>query len=109
MLVRAEPSTFGYTRLSALAGYYPDLAEFLRQEGLPDFLAETSKGENRYLILYYLQARKAFACRSGAGASRAVEFSGPYPVTDNEFKTLDGLRKSSLPHPFPNPEKDQQF
>lgn len=91
MLVRQNPPTFGLHRLIALSSHYPDLAAFINGKGLPDFLAETSKGDNRYLILYYLKERKAFACRTGSGASRQVEFSGPYPVTENEFRTLSKI------------------
>lgn len=93
MLVRQNPPTFGLQRLTALSARHPDLAVFLAGNGMPDFLAETSKGENRYLILYYLRERKAFACRTGTGASRQVEFSGPYPVTENEVRTLSKLRE----------------
>lgn len=75
MFVREQPQTFGHQRLSALSGIYPDLGIFLSQQGFPEFLAETNKGGNRYLILYYLDARKAFACRSDTGKSRLVEFS----------------------------------
>ncbi len=99
MFVRQQPQTFGHQRLNALSSLYPDLALFIRQQGLPDFIAETNKSGNRYLILYYLSSRKAFACRSGPGNSRQVEFSGPYPVTDSEFKTLDAIRKKSEPSP----------
>ncbi len=95
MLVREEPMTFGYQRLSTLSRIYPDLQVFLAQQGAPDFLAETSKGENHYLILYFLKSRKAFACRSGTGDSTEVEFSGPYPVTDREAATLKSLRQKS--------------
>ncbi len=95
MLVREQPVTFGYKRLSALSRIYPDLQVFLAQQGPPDFLAETNKAENHYLILYYLKSRKAFACRSGTGGSREVEFSGPYPVTDREAATLRSLMQRS--------------
>lgn len=95
MYVRQNPETFGHQRLTALARLYPDLGIFLHLQGTPDFLAETNKGGNRYLILYFLKPREAYACRSGLGKSRQVEFSGPYPVTDNEFKTLDDLRKKA--------------
>ena len=95
MLVRRTPPTFGFQRLAALATAYPDLGIFLRQSGDPDFLAETRKGDNRYLILYYTKSRKAFACRTGAGRTRQVEFSGPYPVTSSEVRTLDSLRAVS--------------
>lgn len=95
MFVRQNPPTFGFQRLTALSVRYPDLGVFIGQQGWPDFLAETNKSGNRYLILYYLESRKAFACRSGSGNSRQVEFSGPYPVTENEHRTLSELRGTS--------------
>lgn len=99
MYVREDPQTFGHKRLTALADVYPDLGVFLSQQQYPDFVAETNKGGNRYLILYFLSRREAFACRSGAGTSRQVEFSGPYPVTKTEFTTLDQLRKNASSTP----------
>lgn len=95
MLVRRAPTTFGFQRLAALATAYPDLGVFIRQSGDPDFLAETNKGGNRYLILYYTKSRTQFACRTGEGRSRQVEFSGPYPITEGELSTLQGLRTRS--------------
>lgn len=95
MVVRRAPPTFGSQRLAALATAYPDLGVFLIQSGDPDFLAETLKGGNRYLILYYTKSRKAFACRTGGGRSQEVEFSGPYPITDGEARTLQSLRTRS--------------
>jgi hypothetical protein len=95
MLVRSEPPSFGFFRLSALERNYPNLSEFLKKPGYPDLLAETEKGRNRYLILYYLKSRKAFACRSGAYPSRQIEFSGPYPITDGELKTLRSVGNQS--------------
>jgi len=97
MFVREDPQTFGHKRLTALAEIYPDLGIFLSQQKYPDFVAETNKSGNRYLILYFLSSREAYACRSGDGDSRQVEFSGPYPVTDGEFATLDQLRKKASP------------
>lgn len=99
MVVRSAPPTFGHQRLSALAAVYPDLGIFITQQGLPGFFAETNKGGNRYLILYYAGSRKAFACRSGEGNSRQVEFSGPYPITEKEFQTLENLRKKGDSEP----------
>ena len=97
MLVRENPATFGFRRLDALAGYYPDLRFFIQRDGLPEFLAEIDKEENRYLILYYPASRQAFACRSGSGNSHQVEFSGPHPITDNELKTLRKLEAGITP------------
>lgn len=92
MLVRAEPPSFGYHRLGYQAATYPDLAAFVRKHGLPDFLAETGERGRQYFILYYLEDRKAFACRTTSGA-RAVEFAGPYPITAREFRLLDNFRR----------------
>jgi hypothetical protein len=93
MYVRPSPPTFGYQRLLTGMRDYPDLAVFVNQRGLPDFLAETGDRENRFMILYYLGSRQAFACRTVSSRSRDVEFSGPHPITDREFKTLDGVRQ----------------
>jgi hypothetical protein len=98
MLVRAEPPSFGYHRLGYQSEAYPDLAVFVRKHGLPDFLAETGERGRQYFILYYLEERKAFACRT-TSAPRSVEFAGPYPVTDREFRLLDGFRRDPTRKP----------
>ena len=92
MLVRKEPPTFGYYRLSSLAKIYPDLALFVNKKGDPDFLAETDNHSRNYFILYYLKQRQAFACRTRPAQRQSIEFAGPYPVTDKEYKILDGFR-----------------
>ena len=93
MLVRAEPSTFGHYRMMSHLRLYPDLELFVSKRGMPDFLAETHNDEQHYLILYYLRERQAFACRNRRVRPRNLEFAGPYPITDKEFKMLDGLRQ----------------
>lgn len=92
MLVRKEPATFGYYRLTSLQRVYPDLTFFMEKKGLPDFLAETSNRGRNYFILYYLKQRQAFACRNRPGQSHSLEFAGPYPITDKEHAVLDGFR-----------------
>ncbi len=92
MLIRREPPTFGYYRLTSLARTYPDLAFFLEKRGSPDFLAETGSDGRNYFILYYLKKRQAFACRTSSGRRRTVEFAGPYPITEWEYRTLDEFR-----------------
>lgn len=96
MFVRSDPPTFGYQRLITGMRDHPDLATFVNQRGLPDFLAETGDRSQRYKILYYLSKRQAFACRTVSSRSSAVEFAGPYPITDGEFKTLDEIRQRAL-------------
>lgn len=93
MLVRAEPPSFGFNRLATQSQTYPDLAVFVSQRGLPDFLAETGSQDSHYLILYYLKKRQAFACLTRPGKNRAVEFRGPNPITDKEFRLLDDFRR----------------
>ena len=92
MFVRKDPPTFGHYRLTSLSKIYPDLAFFVEKKGSPDFLAETTNSSRDYFILYYLKPRQAYACRTRPGQRRALEFAGPYPVTDKEFRILDGFR-----------------
>jgi hypothetical protein len=92
MLVRTEPPSFGHRRLLLQARLYPDLALFLGQHGLPGFIAEITNRERHYIILYYLTDRQAFACRTKGKGSQQIEFSGPYPITQREYKTLQGYR-----------------
>ncbi len=95
MLVRNDPPSFGYQRLVSQARVYPDLGLFVTKHGVPDFLAETGNHERRYFILYYLNTRHAFACRTRSGNRGDVEFAGPYPITDGEYKLLSGFRHSA--------------
>lgn len=95
MLVRADPQTLGYRRLASQSQAFPDLGTFVRKRGLPDFLAETGNEDHCYFILYYLAARQAYACRSHINRRSPVEFSGPYPITDREYKALSGFREKA--------------
>lgn len=97
MLVRKEPPTFGYYRLTSLQRIYPDLAFFVKKKGTPDFLAETTNRSRNYFIVYYLKPRQAFACRTRPGQRQALEFAGPYPITDKEYKILNGFRSEKNP------------
>ena len=99
MLVRKEPPSFGHQRLEMETQVYPELAVFVAKQGLPDFLAETSDRERHYFILYYLKERHAYVCRTRQGGKRALEFAGPYPVTDREFRLLDGFRRDPSRRP----------
>lgn len=98
MLVRKDPPSFGYQRMTLQAGTYPDIATFVGLHGLPDFLAETGNQDRRYFILYYLKRRQAFACRTISLRNRTVEFAGPYPITNHEFQLLDGFRRGAAKH-----------
>jgi hypothetical protein len=94
MLVRQSPPSFGYYRLATQSKTYPDVGLFLQKRGVPDFLAETSKDKRHYFIFYYLKARQAYACRTNSTPSAgAVEFAGPYPITDGEFRLLNSFRQ----------------
>jgi hypothetical protein len=95
MLVRADPPSFGHRRLVMQARLYPDLSVFIGKRGLPGFLAELSNRDRHYLILYYLGDHQAFACRTRGAGTREVEFSGPYPITAKEYKTLEGFQREA--------------
>jgi len=96
MWVRQNPSSLGYQRLRTQARSYPDIKLFTDVRGLPDFLAETGRTDRNYLIFYYLNERQAYACRTRVDNRRAVEFAGPYPITNNEYKLLNDLRRNSI-------------
>ncbi len=99
MLVRQEPPSFGYQRLVTQMNQFPDLAFFVSRHGVPNFLAETGSQGRKYFILYFLQERKAFVCRNQVENPAAVEFAGPYPITEREFKLLDAFRKDPSTKP----------
>lgn len=95
MVVRKDPPTFGHYRLTMLMQQHPDLESFVRTRGTPDFLAETSSDGRHYRILYYLQKRQAFACRTRTEHDGSLEFAGPYPITRRERQILRGLLDGS--------------
>jgi len=98
MLVRDVPETLGHRRLVYQSTAHPDLSNFLEGKGFPDFIAETSSDDRQYLILYYLDSRKAFACRTRRLPHTAIDFAGPYPMTKRETEVLRELQSnSSLP------------
>ncbi len=99
MLVRKEPPSFGFQRLETQSQVYPDLRVFVSKHGSPDFLAETGSGDRKYFILYYLKVRKAFACRTQVENRQAVEFAGPYPITEKEFRLLEDFRRDPSKKP----------
>jgi hypothetical protein len=97
MLVRSNPETLGHKRIVFQATAHPDFAKFLRTSGEPDFIAETSSDSRQYMILYYLDNEKAFACRSWRGSRQKMEFAGPYPMTKKETELLKKLKEGKVP------------
>jgi len=95
MLVRQTPETLGHRRLVHQSAAHPDLGDFLKGKGMPDFIAETSSDDRQYLILYYLDSRRAFACRTRRHPGTRSDFAGPYPMTERETKLLRELQRGS--------------
>jgi len=95
MLVRKDPPSLGQRRLLSQSGVYPDLGVFLQRQGMPDFLAETTTHDRHFLILYYLESKRAYACRAKAASTRQIEFTGPYPITQREYKLLHGFKQQA--------------
>ena len=96
MLVRNQPETLGHKRIVYQASAHPDFAKFLRKSGEPDFIAETSSESRQYMILYYLDSKNAYACRSWRGSQQRMEFAGPYPMTKKETELLKKLKSGSV-------------
>jgi hypothetical protein len=96
MLVEESPPSLGLKRLAYQASTHPDLANFLRRRGNPDFIAETSSDDRQYLILYYLGRKQAFACRSWRGQPEIIEFAGPYDITAKEIEILESLKRGDV-------------
>lgn len=99
MLVRESPETLGHRRLVYQSAAHPDLGNFLKGKGMPDFIAETSSDDRQYLILYYLDTRRAFACRTRRSPGTLIDFAGPYPMTDRETRLLRQLKENSRRDP----------
>lgn len=95
MLVRENPPTLGHRRLDYQSVAHPDLGLFLSRKGRPDFIAETSAENRQYLVLYYLEREQAFACRSWRHEPNAIEFAGPYDITEKEVELLEELKKNA--------------
>ncbi len=98
MLVRERPVTLGYRRLEHESSRHADLANFLNRKGTPDFVAETSSGDRHYLILYYVEKKQAYACRTWEGFDNEIDFAGPYPISKEEISLLNGLQANSNVH-----------
>ena len=95
MLVRNAPETLGHRRLVYQSAAHPSLRVFLRDEGLPDFIAETSSEDRLYMILYNLDSMSAYSCRTRRGADLPVDVAGPYKMTKRETAVLRELQNGS--------------
>ncbi|TAE75045.1 MAG: hypothetical protein EAZ65_03280 [Verrucomicrobia bacterium] len=95
MLVRTTPETLGHRRLIHQSNAHPDLDQFLKRKGFPDFIAEASSEDRQYLILYYLDSSLAFSGRTRRSPGTRMDFDGPYPMTGHECSLLRELQRSS--------------
>jgi hypothetical protein len=96
MLVRESPETLGFLRLTRQAAARPDFERFLRRRGRPDFIAETASDDRRYMVLYYLEERRAYAVRTWTGPAASIDFAGPYAMTDKETGLLSEMKAKSI-------------
>lgn len=97
MLVIADPPTLGWRRVQNHATLHPEFQVLLNQLGSPDCIAESTQDRRHYLILYYLKKREAYSCRNDTrSVSKPMEFSGPYPITDKEYRLLSDFQKKAL-------------
>jgi hypothetical protein len=97
MLVLADPPSLGWKRLQQHSALHPEFRSFLNQMGQPDCLAESVQGDRRYIILYYLEQRRAFSLRTAARSlGEPMQVSGPYPITDKEYALLSSFQNKAL-------------
>lgn len=94
MLIRRDPPSYGFQRLEAQKRNFPDIGHFVKKKGTPDFMAEANNANGHYFIFYYLRVRHAFICRTSVGKGENVQFAGPYPVTDKEYRVLNDFSNS---------------
>ena len=97
MLVLTDPPSLGWKRIQQHSALHPEFHSFLKQIGQPDCLAESVQADRRYIILYYLEQRRAFSLRTAArSVSEPMQVSGPYPLTDEEYALLSSFQKKAL-------------
>jgi hypothetical protein len=97
MLVHAHPPTLGWKRLQYQSTLHPEFHEFLVHLGTPDCIAETTHTERHYLILYYLNERKAYSFRNDTrSVSKPIEVAGPYPISEKEHRLLSEFQQRAL-------------
>jgi hypothetical protein len=97
MLVIEKPETLGWKRLQYQSTLHPEFRDFLTHLGTPDCIAETTQSQRHYLILYYLKNRQAYSFRNDKRhVSKPVEVSGPYPITDKEYRLLSEFQNKAL-------------
>lgn len=94
MLVIENPATLGWKRLQYHATLHPEFRAFIDKLGTPDCIAETTQSQRHYMILYYLDQRKAYSFRNDTRrVSKPIEVAGPYPITDKEYRLLSDFQK----------------
>lgn len=96
MLVIEKPQTLGWKRLQYHSTLHPEFSDFLSLLGTPDCIAETTQSQRHYLILYYLKKRQAYSFRNDTRRiSRPAEVSGPYPISDKEYRLLSEFQNKA--------------
>ena len=88
ILVNDDVHGLGQRRLQALARTYPTVSSFLDKTGRPGFFAERIDRDDHMIAFYYPKDKKAYACRYALGSNSVMEFSGPFPITQEEMEML---------------------
>lgn len=97
MYINEEPPTLGWKRLQYQAELHPEFRQFIDQLGKPDCIAETTHTQRHYMILYYLNQRKAFSFRNDTrSVSKPIEVAGPYNISDKEYRLLRDFKKRAV-------------
>lgn len=91
MSLNSDSVTLGERRIKALSETYPDIDPFIERQGKPKFIAESKSQDEHFIVFYYPESQKAYACRNVIGSTTRMEFSGPYPIQADELETLKAI------------------
>lgn len=97
LLIQPHPPSMGYQRLLSQRQLHPEFAEWLDKMGMPEFMAEKTKDDFHYLVLYYASQRRAYCCRTANHyTSQPFEISGPWNISAHELRILQQFRNDSI-------------
>lgn len=105
MSLNKNVKTIGERRIKALSENYPSVATFLENKGNPKYLAESIEHDDHMIVFYYPEEKKAYACRYAIGSTTEMEFSGPFPITDQEMAYLQKVENGKS-ESFPEKKDD---
>ena len=98
LIIERNPPSMGYSRLSSQRVLHPEFASWLDQMGMPEFMAEKTKDDFHYMVLYYASKGQAYSCRTARHySSQNLAISGPWKISRREQRILRDFRSDAVP------------